>query len=129
MDIQDFSGRIRTELILEEVPGENPIRLQWWGPDQRDSVLLYICDRESRIFLWDCGGKDGNTHSKKSNSATQFPWLLLDFPFSSCESMHSMLFFHNPTSLWGFEVDGMAAGAVAPTVEGHDNEAVLREGS
>lgn len=39
-----------------------------------------------------------------------------------------MLFFHNPTSLWGFEVKGMAAGAVAPPVEGHDDEAVLREG-
>lgn len=39
-----------------------------------------------------------------------------------------MLFFHNPTSLWGFEVDGMAAGPVAPPVEGHDDEAVLREG-
>lgn len=40
-----------------------------------------------------------------------------------------MLFSHNPTSLWGFEVDRMASWAVAPTVEGHDNEAVLREGS
>lgn len=33
------------------------------------------------------------------------------------------------TSLRGFEVDGMAAGAVAPTVEGHDDKAVLGEGS
>lgn len=39
-----------------------------------------------------------------------------------------MLFFHNPTSLWGFEVDGMAARAVTPTVEGHDDEGVLGEG-
>lgn len=39
-----------------------------------------------------------------------------------------MLFLHNPTSLWGFEVDGMTAGAVAPPVEGHDDEAVLGEG-
>lgn len=39
-----------------------------------------------------------------------------------------MLFLYNPTSLWGFEVDGMAAGAVAPPVEGHDDEAVLGEG-
>lgn len=39
-----------------------------------------------------------------------------------------MLFFHNPTSLWGFEVDGMAARAVAPPVKGHDDEAVLGEG-
>ena len=38
-----------------------------------------------------------------------------------------MLFFHKPTSLWGFEVDGMAAGSVAPPVEGHDDEAVLGE--
>lgn len=120
--------RIRTELILKEVPGKNPIRLQWGGPDQRDGVLLYIFDPKIRIFLRDCGGKDSDTHSKKSNSATQFPWLLLDFPFSSCESIHSM-FFHNPTSLQGFKVDGMAAWAVAPTVEGHDDEAVLREGS
>lgn len=40
-----------------------------------------------------------------------------------------MLFSHNPTSLWGSEVDRMASWAVAPPVEGHDNEAVLREGS
>lgn len=39
-----------------------------------------------------------------------------------------MLFLHNPTSLWGFEVDRVAAGAIAPPVEGHDDEAVLREG-
>lgn len=39
-----------------------------------------------------------------------------------------MLLFHNPTSLWGFEVDRMAAWTVAPPVEGHDDEAVLREG-
>lgn len=39
-----------------------------------------------------------------------------------------MLFFNNPTSLWGFEVDGMTARAVAPPVEGHDDEAVLGEG-
>lgn len=64
---------IRTELILQEVPGENPIRLLWRGPDQRDSVPLYIFDPENRIFLRDCGGKEGNTHSKQSNSATQFP--------------------------------------------------------
>jgi len=38
-----------------------------------------------------------------------------------------MLFFHNPTSLWGFEVDRMAAWTVAPPVEGHDNEAILGE--
>lgn len=38
-----------------------------------------------------------------------------------------MLFFHNPTSLWGFEVEGMAAGAVALPIEGHDDEAILRE--
>lgn len=88
---------------------------------------LYIRDPENRIFLWDCGGKEGKAHSKKSNSATQFPWLLLDFPFSCCESIHSMLLFHNPTSLWGFEVDRMAARAVAPPVEGHDDEVVLRE--
>lgn len=31
-------------------------------------------------------------------------------------------------SLWGFEVDGMTAWAVAPPVEGHDDEAVLGEG-
>lgn len=91
-------------------------------------MLLYICNPENRIFLRDCGGKKGNAHSKQSNSATQFPWLLLDVPFSSCESISPMLFFYNPTSLWGFEVDGMAAGSVAPPVEGHDNEAVLREG-
>lgn len=40
-----------------------------------------------------------------------------------------MLFSHIPTSLWGFEVDRMASRAIAPTIEGHDNEAVLREGS
>lgn len=91
-------------------------------------MLLYLCDPENRIFLWDCGSKEGNTHNKQSNSATQFSWLLLDFPFSSCESIHSMLFFNNPTSLWGFEVDGMTARAVAPPVEGHDDEAVLGEG-
>lgn len=39
-----------------------------------------------------------------------------------------MLFFHNLTSLWGSEVDGMTAWAVAPPVEGHDDEAVLGEG-
>lgn len=38
-----------------------------------------------------------------------------------------MLVFHNPTSLWGLEVDGMAARAIPPPVEGHDDEAVLRE--
>lgn len=92
-------------------------------------MLLYICDPENRIFLGDCGCKDRNTHCKKSNSATLFPQLLLEPPFRSCKSIHSMLFFHNPTSLWGFEVDGMAAWAVAPTVEGHDDEAVLGEGS
>lgn len=91
-------------------------------------MLLHIRSPENRIFLRDCGGKEGNTHSKQSNSATQFPRLLLDFLFSSCESIHSMLFFHNPTSLWGFEVDGMAARAVTPTVEGHDDEGVLGEG-
>lgn len=120
--------RIRTELIFQEVACENPVRVHWWRPGQRDRVLLYISDPESRIFLRDCGGRGGNTHSKQLYSATQFPWLLLDFPFSSCESILSMLVLHNPTSLWGFEVDGMAAGAIAPPVEGHDDETVLRKG-
>lgn len=117
-------------MVLKEVANENPIRLQRRLPGQRDSVPLYICDPEIMIFLWDCKGvhKHTHTHSKQSNSATQFTWLLLDFPFSSCESIHSMLFFHNLTSLWGFEVDGMTAWAVAPPVEGHDDEAVLGEG-
>lgn len=37
-------------------------------------------------------------------------------------------FFHGPTSLWSFEVHRMAAWAVSPPIEGHDNEAVLWEG-
>lgn len=37
-------------------------------------------------------------------------------------------FLESLTSLWGPEVDGVAAGAVAPSVEGHDDEAVLRVG-
>lgn len=37
-------------------------------------------------------------------------------------------FLESLTSLWGPEVDGVAAGAVAPPVEGHDDEAVLRVG-
>lgn len=32
------------------------------------------------------------------------------------------------TSLWGFEVDGVATWPIASPVEGHDDEAVLREG-
>lgn len=38
-----------------------------------------------------------------------------------------MVFSTILTSLWGFEVVGMAAWAVAPPVEGHDDEAVLGE--
>lgn len=45
-------------------------------------MLLYICDSENRIFLWNCGVKDGNTHSKKSNSATLIPWLSLDSQYN-----------------------------------------------
>lgn len=42
--------------------------------------------------------------------------------------MRLTLLFYNPTSLWGFEVDRMAARTVASPVEGHDDETVLREG-
>lgn len=42
--------------------------------------------------------------------------------------MRLTLLFHNPTSLWSFEVDRMAAWTVASPVEGHNDEAVLREG-
>lgn len=57
---------------------------------------------------------------------------MLDFLLSSSESISPMLVLpqplYNPTSLGCFEVDSVAAGAVAPPVEGHDDEAVLREG-
>ncbi|KAF3855801.1 hypothetical protein F7725_016524 [Dissostichus mawsoni] len=83
---------------MEHVTGENPIRLRGRGPRQGDGVLLNIRDPENRIFLRDCGGeRKYKTNSEPSNSAAQIPWLLLDFPFSSCESIHSMRFF--PQSL------------------------------
>lgn len=43
-------------------------------------------------------------------------------------NQYTTLLLDNPTSLWGFEVERVAAGAVAPPVEGHDHEAVLGEG-
>lgn len=99
------------------------------GAQTRETVCFCTSvTLKTGFFSGTVGGKKGNTHRKQSTSATQFPCLLLDFPFSSCESIRSMLFFHNPTSLRGFEVEGMAAGAVTPPVEGHDDEAVLREG-
>lgn len=115
----DSRGGTQLESHLAAMEGPRPKR-------QCASVLLWPWKQDSSQGLW--GQKQGNKHSKQLNSAAQFRWLLLDFPFSSCESINSMLFFHNPTSLGGFEVDGVAAGPIATPVEGHDDEAVLREG-
>lgn len=98
------------------------------GAQTKETVCFCTSVTLKTGFFSGTAGAKKVTHSEQSNSTTQFPRLLLDFLFSSCESIRSMLFFHNPTSLWGFEVDGMAARAVAPPVEGHDDEAVLGEG-
>lgn len=120
---------IRTELILEEVPGENPIGLRWRGPQQRDGVPLDIRDPENRISLRGCGGKEGDAHTVSSQtSCNQLSLAIIRLPPPPSvvvDQSTPVPSFHNPTSLRGFELEGVAAGAVAPPVEGHDDEAVL----
>lgn len=100
------------------------------GAQSRETVCFCTSVTLKTGFFSGTVGAKTEIHTvRRRNSATLFPQLLLEPPFRSCKSIHSMLFFHNPTSLWGFEVDGMAAWAIAPTVEGHDDEAVLGEGS
>ena len=107
-----------TQLVLEEVPCENPIGFYRRRPGERDRALLDISAPENGYLVWHC--RRGKTKYYLGQVSLCMDYTLNPYII--------LVFYVCPTSFRGSEGDRVAAGSVSSPIEHHDNQAVFREG-